>query len=495
MWTRRIAAFLVVLCGAVFLASVACAQKKEGARPDLFGLLETPSPLPTGVPQPSLGQSEGQGEPARPAYVLQGFPEVRGSFGYSLATGDIDGDGRDDVIVGAPWPGVTPGKVFAFLGGEEFGGQPDAILKDPDVGPSTGFGYFLAAGDVNGDNEDEVIVGKPAGGAKVFVFSDSASSLGVPTAVLEDPERRAGSFLGYPVAVGDVNGDGYEDVIAGAPLLDVGQYADAGAVFVFLGGNPLDAAPDSVLQAPEPQTGAWFGRSVAAGDVNGDGLDDVVVGAYSSSVDGLESAGKVFVFLSGGPPGETSVRILQDPTPQVKANLGYGVAAGDIDGDGYDDVIAGAFGATVNSSYGAGKALVFRGSPDFDVKVDAEVQDPNPEPSAGFAYVLRAADVNGDGFDDLLIGAPYSDVEGLDAAGEAFLFLGGSPAPSYEAERTFAAPVAQSYAYFGISVAAGDIDGTGASDVIVGAYRTNVDAQSGAGQVFVFPPSSYQSPP
>jgi hypothetical protein len=450
---------------------------------------QTPSAPSTGVPQPSPAQPEGQNASVRPAYVLQGFPEVRASFGYSLTAGDINGDGRDDVIVAAPWPDVTPGKALAFLGGEGFGRQPDAILTDPDVSSPVGFGYFLAAGDVNGDNKDEAIVGKPLGGGKVFVFSDSADSLGAPIAVLQDPEHKGGSLLGYPVAVGDVNGDGYEDVIVGAPQPDVGQDANRGAVLVYLGGKVLHPNPDIVLRAPEPEAGDWFGRSVAGADVNGDGLDDVIVGAWGSSVGDQEAAGKVYVFLSGGAPGEASVLVLQDPAPQAKADFGYAVAAGDIDGDGYDDIIAGAFGSTVSGSPGAGKALVFRGSSDLDVTPDAVVQGPHPEANAGFGYIIRTADVNGDGFDDLIIGAPYLDVEGLDAAGEAFLFLGG-PAPSYEAAATFAAPVPQSYAYFGISVAAGDIDGTGTSDIIVGAYRTNVDGQAGAGQVFVFPPTS-----
>lgn len=479
MRTAPAAAFLLALSGAVLLLSAACALEQEEVP-----LTATP-PLPTDA-SPPPGQPEDQSVPVRPGYVLQGFPHVRASFGYSLAAGDINGDGYDDVIVGAPWPEVTPGKVLAFLGGEEFAEEPDAILSDPEEGPSIGFGYFLAAGDVDGDDEDEVMVGKPLGRGKVFVFSDAAGSPGAPSAVLEDAEHRPGSLLGYPVVVGDVNGDGYDDVIAGAPQLDVGQHTDAGAVFVFLGGDPLDVVCDFVLQAPEPEAGAWFGRSVVAGDVNGDGLDDVILGAYGSSVSGHDSAGKVFVFLSGGPPGETSVRILQDPAPQEDAKLGYAVAAGDIDGDGYDDIIAGAFGSAVNGLSGAGKVVLFRGSRDLDVTADAVLQDPYPEAAAGFGYVIQAADVNGDGYDDVIVGAPYSNLEGHDAAGEAFLFV-GSPTPSYEADRTLAAPSPQSYAYFGISVAAGDIDANGAADIIVGAYRANADGQAGAGQVFVFP--------
>lgn len=483
MRTRRTAALLVGLLEAILLASTACAQAERGSlhgsSPETQASEAAPGQSPT-VP-PRFRET-----PAFPAYVLQGFPEVAASFGYSLAAGDIDGDGCDDVVVGAPWPEVTPGRVLAFLGGDAFGGETDITLRDPEDGAPEGFGYFLTTGDVDGDDEDEVIVGKPTGGGKVFVFSDPVGPAGGPTAVLEDAEHRPGSLLGYPVTAGDVNGDGHDDIIAGAPTMDVGQQDDAGAVLVFLGGDPLDTVQDFVLQAPEPEARSWFGRSVAAGDVNGDGLDDVVVGAHGSSVNGHDSAGKVFVFLSGDAPGQPAVTILQDPVPQPDARLGYSVAAGDVDGDGFDDVIAGAFGSPADRLTGAGKAIIFKGGLQLDATADAVLQDPYPEANAGFGYVLHVTDVNGDSFDDVIVGAPYSNSEGHDAVGKAFLFV-GSPTLPREADRTITPPVPQAYGYFGISIASGDIDGNGVADIVVGAYRSAVGGQAGAGKVFVYP--------
>jgi hypothetical protein len=447
------------------------------------GVAATPSPSPTVVSP--------QGEPGvddmgiRPDYVLQGLPEVLASFGYALASGDVNGDGHDDVIVGAPWPEVTPGKVLLFLGNSEFGSHPDIVLPEPDGSQSVGFGHFLAAGDLSGDGRDEIVVGNPFGTGRVYVFSEATDPPEMPVAVLEDPEGRTGSFLGYPVVIGDVNADGHDDVIAGAPQLDVDGQTDAGGVLVFLGGDPLDAVCDFVLQAPQPEAGAWFGRSVAAGDVNGDGLDDIIVGAHGSSPGGHRSAGQVFVFLSGGSYEAASAHVLQDPTPQEEARLGYAVAAGDTDGDGYDDVIAAAFGSAVDGRSGAGKALVFRGAADLDATADAVLSAPDPEAGAGFGYVAQAADLNGDGFDDIIIGSPYSNLGSHDAAGEAFLFFGGRT-PSGEADEILVPFSPQDYAYFGISVASGDIDGDGAVDVVVGGYRASADGQAGAGQVYVF---------
>lgn len=440
-------------------------------------------PVPS--PTPTATSARGEPEGMRPDYVLQGLPEVLASFGYALALGDINGDGHDDVIAGAPWPDVTPGKVLVFLGYSELGGHPDIVLRAPD-GSRTGFGHFLAAGDLTGDSRDEIIIANPFGAGRVYVFSASADPPETPIAVLEGPEQRAGSHLGYPVAVVDVNGDGHDDVIAGAPQLDVDGRNDAGGVLVFLGGNPLDAVCDFVLHAPRPETGTWFGRSVAAGDVNGDGLDDIIVGAYGSSPGGLRSAGQVFVFLSDGDSFEDAkVHVLQDPTPQEEAKLGYAVAAGDIDGDGYDDVIAGAFGSPVNRRSGAGKVLVFRGGAGFDTSADAVLSAPDNEAGAGFGYVLATADVNVDGSDDIIVGSPYSNLGGRESAGEAFLFFGGHDLLIAVAENLIP-PAPQEYAYFGVSVAVGDIDGDGAADVIVGGYRASADGQAGSGEVYVF---------
>jgi hypothetical protein len=145
---------------------------------------------------------------------------------------------------------------------------------------------------------------------------------------------------------GDVNGDGYADVVVSASYYDAGQQ-DEGAVFVYHGsptgiasGNPVTAA----TQLESNQDYAVFGSSVAGADVNGDGYSDVIVGAYAYDA-GQTDEGAVFVFpggVSGVADGNPAIAMARLESNQAGAELGHGVAgAGDVNGDGYGDLIAG----------------------------------------------------------------------------------------------------------------------------------------------------------
>ena len=184
-----------------------------------------------------------------------------------------------------------------------------------------------------------------------------------------------------------------------------------------------ELASRNTLQEPTPENGARFGISVASGDVNGDGLDDVIVSAnFADAVQ--TNAGEVFVFLGGaGAFDTTSDATLQEPTPEIGAQFGFSVASGDVNGDGFDDVIV---GVPVSDAVqtNAGEVFVFLGGAGaFDTTSDATLQEPTPEIGAQFGFSVASGDVNGDGFDDVIVGANFSDAGQTDA-GEAFVFRG-----------------------------------------------------------------------
>jgi len=332
--------------------------------------------------------------------------------------------------------------------------------------------------------------------------ANAAYPLAIDPLLTEAPDtqlesNQATAFFGSSVAeAGDVNGDGYSDVIVGASHYDNGQL-DEGAAFVFLGsasgiadGNPLTAA----AQLESNQMSAFFGSSVAgAGDVNGDGYADVIVGAYRYDA-GETDEGAAFVFLGGpsgvasGNPATAAARLESN---QAFAQLGWSVAgAGDVNGDGYADVIVGAYTYDAGET-DEGAAFVFLGSASGVANGNPATTAARLESNQEFAQlgygVAGAGDVNGDGYADVIVGAPQYDAGETDE-GAAFVFLGSASGIASGNPSTAAAQLEsdQASANLGYSVSgAGDVNGDGYADVIVGADAYDAgDTDEGA--VFVF---------
>ncbi len=215
------------------------------------------------------------------------------------------------------------------------------------------------------------------------------------------PGGQEGAFFGVSVSkAGDVNGDGYGDVIVGAPYYDNGEI-DEGRVFVYYGSSAgLSGIPD--WSAESNQARAAFGIPVAvAGDVNGDGFSDVLVGA-SFFDNGEINEGRVFVF-HGGPAGLT-----QDPAwvAEGDAEFSYfgwaATTAGDVNGDGFSDVIVGAYG---DNSF-TGKAFVYHGT-QTGLNSEPNWTFVGTDPNDHFGRMVNTAgDVNGDGYSDVVISSP-----------------------------------------------------------------------------------------
>ncbi|RMG44335.1 MAG: hypothetical protein D6718_10260 [Acidobacteria bacterium] len=412
-------------------------------------------------------------------------------FGFSVATaGDVNGDGYSDVIVGAyGYDGILEtdeGAAYVYHGSAS-GLHTGAAWSDVGYQAYAYFGITVStAGDVNGDGYADVIVGAyqydngQVNEGRAFVYHGSATGLERSPAWTAEGDQSSAYFGRSASTAGDVNGDGYADVIVGAYQYDNGE-ANEGRAFVYHGSaSGLETSP--AWTAESDQASAFFGMSVStAGDVNGDGYSDVIVGAYSYD-NGETDEGRAYVF-HGSPSGLETTPAWTAESNQAFAEFGYSVStAGDVNGDGYSDVIVGAFHYD-NGETDEGRAFVYHGSASGLETTPAWTAESDQTSAYFGGSVSTAGDVNGDGYADVIVGA-YQYDNGEANEGRAFVYHGS--ASGLETTPAWTAESDQASASFGKSVStAGDVNGDGYSDVIVGAYLYD-NGEANEGRAFVY---------
>jgi hypothetical protein len=324
----------------------------------------------------------------------------------------VDGDGKADFIVGAS--SSNPGGLSNAGSAYVYSGATGALLYQKNgAAAGDGLGNSVAgAGDVNSDGNTDFIVGAkfadPGGlnaAGSAYVYSGATGAL-----LYQKNGAAAIDHFGESVAgAGDMNGDGKADFIVGASVADPGGLSGAGSAYVYSG-----ATGALLYQKNGAAAGDLLGISVGgAGDINGDGKADFIVGASVANPGGLSAAGSAYVYS-----GATGALLYQKNGAAAGDHFGESVAgAGDVNGDGKADFIIGAWRADLGGLFDAGSAFLYSGaSGSLLYQKNGVAANDN----LGFS-VAGGGDVDADGKADFIIGASLADPGGLNAAGSAYV--------------------------------------------------------------------------
>ncbi len=407
--------------------------------------------------------------------------------GYWVAgAGDLDGDGLDDLAIGAMKSdrmGLDSGAVYLVSGhtkGEASLSTAAGILDAEWLGDRLG-SALGPVGDLDGDGYGELLVGAyresaTDEGAAYLVYGPPSGTVSVASAHAKLVGEDVGDYTGFSVAApGDVDGDGVADLLVGSRNHTDG----AGAAYVVSAdvSGTLDlGGADARLEG----VGSDHAAVVAAiGDVDGDGLADIGVGAYGHD-EPAEDAGAAYVVCApaaGVWSMEDATAVYEGEAAVDSAGMGL-AAAGDVDGDGYDDFVIGApFEASVNEGNGA--AYLVRGPPAGDTSLgDAWLKLTGiADYGAAGRAVAGGHDADGDGWLDLLVGAYYGVTSDLE--GTTYLVRGPFPSGELSLGDADAAMVGEAVDdHAGFSVSFAEVNGDGFADVLIGAYNNDVAATS-----------------
>ena len=402
-------------------------------------------------------------------------------FGYSLTSGDFNADGRIDLAVGADGYSSNTGRIYVYETRENFVWkmQPQKSFRTDRISgqemkitgeSSSQFGYSLVSGDFNADGKIDLAVGAnvySSGTGRVYIFlSDGSISTSAASADIIITGESSSEF-GRSLVSGDFNSDGRTDLAVGAYWYSSGT----GRTYIFYndGSIPTTAATADVIINGE--TGSYFGISIASGDFNLDGRTDLAVGAnwYSSNT------GRAYIFYNDGSIPTTAATADVIITGEATNNyFGTSLASGDFNADGRTDLAVGAYAYSSNT----GRAYIFHN--DGSIPTTAASADViiTGESSSGFGCSLASGDFNADGRIDLVVGAQYYS----SGTGRVYIFHNDGSIPTTAATADVIITGEATTNYFGSSLAAGDFNADGRTDLAVGAngYSTNT------GRTYIF---------
>jgi hypothetical protein len=451
------------------------------------------------------------------------------------ASGDFNGDGFADLAIGAEGTDLQgiqhAGAVQVLYGGDDgLSADNNQYWSTNSAGVnghpsnSAAFGAALAVGDFDNDGFDDLAIGEPVApvpgtgviAGVVHILYGSSTGLRATDDQLwsRDSSGVNGKVslhqsFGRSLAAGDFDADGFDDLAIGSPFDNLPGVETAGAVNILYGSSSGLSAKDDQLWTQDtlgidgvPAGAEHFGSTLATGDFNGDGRDDLAIGVDRDRINGMFCGSVNIIYGSSNGLTAAGDQLWRQSTPGVLGtaeendDFGRAIAVGDFNGDTFDDIAIGAPGGEVNGEGGAGEVNVLYGSASKIQIGGQRLLTRNllggiSGNNEGFGSALAAGDFNGNGRDDLAIGVPHADVNGIVQAGFVQIVYGSSTGLSTVGSQIFSEATpgvlgepAQTDSY-GEVLTSGDYDNDGRDDVVIGIPRQTVAGREFAGEIAV----------
>jgi len=448
-----------------------------------------------------------------------------GQFGSSLAVGDFNGDKVDDIAIGSPFDSNNNrewnGKVSIYFGMKgkvsklkTYSMYPDVIVYGEAAGDQ--IGTSLTFGDFNKDGKSDLAIGaynakyKDIRPGKVYlIYGHKPKGVDKLDLASKQPNikfigKDDGDNFGLSLSTVDINNDGIDDIVIGSPYASTEGIKKCGAVYGFYGKNggmssavySLDYGPADVTFYGR-ETNERFGSSIAGGHISGERFNDLVVGAYSSSANGVPQAGEVYFFKGRS----FFPDVVKFPTTLIQGTkdkgwFGFSISVKDMNKDGKDDLAISSFPYQMKDN--TGSLFVFYGGDKFSSDkaafyADKEhsniiISNPSGESFLGASVLLD--DFNKDGKADLFLGAPGIGNPISTEAGNVYAFFSGENRfkSSYNiSSKDFSAVIHGNNPddWFGYSLASMDFNSDGYKDLVVGSRYSDGGSSVNNGKVFI----------